>query len=286
MPSTQFMAAQDEHVAMPSAQQEHDQSKSASADKAPATSPGQFGVQQQAAMQQQAQQPAPSFQNGPSSGDQVDVGGKVADRPEPAVQPEAGKRGQSQYAQFLRRSSVEMPQGAQTDSAPLCRRSSSMEPASAVGVSPQGDPPHSPFATAAGVNSEAKEFATTVAAGNTAAVARSGAQGQKLHRKPSRVHFVAAQQSADGDSDSADHVQEAVSHREQVSGAAEAQEDRPQLQQRSLDRRLTFQEMLRQQIQVCYTVCYLCSDCWQPLLFSMLRQVDLSKRTICLCWLL
>lgn len=151
-----------------------------------------------------------------------------ADRPGAQIKPtskaEAGKRGQSQYAQFLRRSSIEVPLTQDADDQPLLRRSSSWGAAS---------------------NRDPAEF-------------ESGARAQNLERQSSRVHFVLAHQSADGDCDSADHVQEAASHREQVSGAAEGEcqpQARPQLQRKSLDRQLTFQEMLQQQIQV--TLSYL-----------------------------
>ena len=149
-----------------------------------------------------------------------------ADRPGPQIKPtskaEAGKRGQSQYAQFLHRSSIEVPLTQEGDHQPLLRRSSSL------GATGNREPAESD----------------------------SGGRAQNLERQPSRVHFVPAHQSADGDCDSADHVQEAASHREQMSGAAEGEcppQARPQLQRKSLDRQLTFQEMLRQQIQVSFS---------------------------------
>lgn len=127
-------------------------------------------------------------------------------RVKPSSNAEAGKRGQSQYAQFLRRSSVEAPIAQEGDGQPLRRRSSSLGADQSLALN--------------------------------------------LERQPSKVHFVPAHQSADGDSDSADHVQEAASHREQMSGVAGDSQAPPQLQRKSLDRQLTFQEMLRQQIQV------------------------------------
>ena len=151
-----------------------------------------------------------------------------ADRPGAQIKPtskaEAGKRGQSQYAQFLRRSSIEVPLTQEEVDQPPMRRSSSWGAAS---------------------NKEPAE-------------SDSGARAQNLERQPSRVYFVPAHQSADGDCDSADHVQEAASHREQMAGAAEGgcqPQARPQLQRKSLDRQLTFQEMLRQQIQVSFISC-------------------------------
>lgn len=143
----------------------------------------------------------------------ADAGPAFADGSRGQVKPssnaEAGKRGQSQYAQFLRRSSVEAPIAQEGDGQPLRRRSSSL-----------------------------------------GADQRLEARALHLERQPSKVHFVPAHQSADGDSDSADHVQEAASHREQMSGVAADSQAPPQLQRKSLDRQLTFQEMLRQQIQV------------------------------------
>ena len=147
-----------------------------------------------------------------------------ADRPGAQIKPtskaETGKRGQSQYAQFLRRSSIEVPLTQEEDDQPLLRRSSSWGAAS---------------------NREPAEY-------------DSGARAQNLERQPSRVYFVPAHQSADGDCDSADHVQEAASHREQMAGAAEEGcQAQPQLQRKSLDRQMTFQEMLRQQIQASFS---------------------------------
>lgn len=127
----------------------------------------------------------------------------------PSTNAEAGQRGQSQYAQFLRRSSVEAPIAQGEDGQPLRRRSSSL------------GADHS-----------------------------SAGRALNLERQPSKVHSVPAHQSGDGDSNFADHVQEAASHREQMSGVAGDSQAPPQLQQKSLDRQLTFQEMLRQQIQV------------------------------------
>ena len=149
----------------------------------------------------------------------LDSADKSGAQIKPTSKAEAGKRGQSQYAQFLRRSSIEMPSTHEGDDQPLLRRSSSL------GAASRREP--------VGPASEARS--------------------QNLERQPSRVHSIPAHQSADGDSDSVDHVQEAASHREQMSGVAGSESQpqaRPQLQRKSLDRQLTFQEMLRQQIQV------------------------------------
>ena len=158
-------------------------------------------------------------QNFPSS---LSAGVKLdsTERPGPQLKPtskaEAGKRGQSQYAQFLRRSSIEMPSTHEGKDPSLLRRSSSWGAAS---------------------NREPADPA-------------SEARAQSLERQPSRVHFVPAHQSADGDSDSVEQVQEAASHREQMSRAPGGWSQPQPRQRKSLDRQLTFQEMLRQQIQV------------------------------------
>lgn len=180
---------------------------------------------------------------------------KARGQVKPPSNAEAGKRGQSQYAQFLHRSSVGPP-ADQVDSQPLLRRSSSL---GAPGNRDDG-PADAPPSSAAGGDS--RRLRNPAPAWEPAAAATdAGLNAPKMERQHSRVYSVAAHQSADGDCDSADHVQEVASHREQMTGVARSQAEgaagdasqpqaRPQLERKSFERQLTFQEMLRQQIQV------------------------------------
>ncbi|KAL3134982.1 hypothetical protein ABBQ32_007937 [Trebouxia sp. C0010 RCD-2024] len=179
----------------------------------------------------------------------------------PPSNAEAGKRGQSQYAQFLHRSSVGPPINQDTDSQPLLRRSSSLGAASNRNANPSDAQPSSPFGTAVASILPGSFRSPTPASGPVeAAVDAAGLNVPRMERQPSRVYAVAAHQSDDGDCDSADHVQEAASHREQMSGVAEGQaggaagvphqpQARPLVKRKPPERQLTFQEMLRQQIE-------------------------------------
>ena len=208
------LALQDEEMTSPEPQQSHRTLPSGSASQATFTSAasaasGHAGTDKQ-------QQSFPSSLPPGVRLDSTDISGAQI---KPTSKAEAGKRGQSQYAQFLRRSSIEMPSTHEGDDQPLLRRSSSL------GAASRREP--------VGPASESRS--------------------QNLERQPSRVHSIPAHQSADGDSDSVDHVQEAASHREQMSGVAGGESQpqaRPQLQRKSFDRQLSFQEMLRQQIHV------------------------------------
>ena len=191
---------------------------------------------------------------------------KARDQVKPPSNAEAGQRGQSQYAQFLHRSSVGPPTNQDIDSQPLLRRSSSLGAASRRDAKPSDAQPSSLFSKAVASILPGKRRSLTPASEQVTAAAEADddINAQKLERQPSsRVHAVAAHQSSDGDCDSADHVQEAASHREQMAGvvggqtggaagAASQPQACPQPKRKPPERQLTFQEMLRQQIEVSF----------------------------------
>ena len=242
--STQFVMCllQNEEMALPSTKQGDDTSKTTLAPRSTSISLGRLSIEKQSAL----------FQKHLPSAAKPEMGDNAVSLLKPPAKPEAGKRGQSQYAQFLRRSSIDIPEDCPSNAQLLDRRSASMDAPESRDMQLYEAQLSSPFAAAAAKRRPDDVAAATAAADSDAAVGSGRAPSQKLERRPSRVHFVAAQQSADGDCESADHVQEAASHREQMADAANEQEERPQRQRKSLDRQLTFQEMLRQQIQVCH----------------------------------
>lgn len=208
---------QDEDMASPIAHQGYDTSGLASGSGVASSSAFKPASENQGMLSKGMQQQ--NFQNCMPLDGKPCPSGTSEGQIKASSKPEAGKRGQSQYAQFLHRSSIETPKDEEGDAQPLLRRSSSL------GAASNREP------------------------------ADPSWKAQKLERQPSRVHFVAAHQSADGDSDSADHVQEAASHREQMSGSIRGQAgdggcQTHQPQPKFFDRQLTFQEMLHQQIQV------------------------------------
>jgi len=172
---------------------------------------------------------------------------------------EAGKRGQSQYAQFLRRSSTDLSHDRDTGN-------DSNE------AQANGRPP-----TAAPTSPSAQQASPTAGASAAAAAAKGGAQTQKLERKNSRVHFVPSHAAEHGEASASECVQEAASHREQMmEQASQQQAQQPEAQQtqhawqpqhaqqaqqraqpeqkqsqgRQLHSKPSFQEILRQQIEV------------------------------------
>ncbi len=204
---------------------------------------------------------------------------------------EAGKRGQSQYAQFLRRSSADLGQAhsdlQQTDVA-TPQHSSDQQRADTEVASGQ-------YATATSAAALAGSKLPTASpsaqqAGITAVV-KSGPEEQRLERRTSRVHFVPSHAVQQAAVSAADSVQEAASHGKQMPGlqqasmqaqeqeqaqhaqqeaqhaqqqaqhaqqeaqhAQQAQQGPQQLaqpEQRQTSAKRTFQEILREQLQVC-----------------------------------
>ena len=258
---------QDEEMPSPTAQQGRDMFSSDSASRAAsdsaseAASRGDFGQLRIPSMGKQQ-----NFQKrrSPEAKPACTATDKARDQVKPPSNAEAGQRGQSQYAQFLHRSSVGLPTNQNTDSQPLLRRSSSLGAASKRDAKPSDAQPSSLFSKAVASILPGKHRSFTPAAKQvtTAAQADDDMNAQKLERQPSsRVHAVAAHQSSDGDCNSADLAQEAASHREQMSGvvggqaggaagAASQPQACPQPKRKPPERQLTFQEMLRQQIEV------------------------------------
>ncbi|DBA73193.1 TPA: hypothetical protein ACH3X1_011269 [Trebouxia sp. C0004] len=187
---------------------------------------------------------------------------------------EAGKRGQSQYSQFLRRSSADMGQAnpdVQQSGMELPRRSNDQWQADTEMASAQ-----SATATAAAALVVSKLPTATPSAqqASTTAVVKSGPEEQKLEKRPSRVHFVPSHIVQQTALSAADSVQEAASHGEQMMGPQQAslQAQEPQQaqhaqqeaqhakqahqgqqptqpEQRQTNAKRTFQEILRQQLQ-------------------------------------
>ena len=204
---------------------------------------------------------------------------------------EAGKRGQSQYAQFLRRSSIDMghanPDVQQSGMEPR-RQSSDQQRADTEVASGQFTTATSAAALA---GSKLPTSSPSAQQASTTGAVKTGPESQRLERRPSRVHFVpshAVQQTA---ASAADSVQEAASHGEQMLGPQQAslQAQQPQQaqhaqqeaqhaqqeaqhaqqeaqhakqeqqgpqqsaqpEQRQPNAKRTFQEILREQLQVC-----------------------------------
>ena len=215
---------------------------------------------------------------------------------------EAGKRGQSQYARFLQRSSIDMGQ------ANLDLQQSGMEPRRQSSSQQQADTevasglPATAASAAALAGSQLPTASPPAQQASTTGADKSGPEAQRLERRPSRVHFVpshAVQQTA---APATDSVQEAASHGEQMPGLQQAslqaqelqqaqhaqqeaqhaqqeaqQEQREpqqpaQPEQRQTNAKRTFQEILREQLQVCGTCVF---DV--PEALAMLIQVALSN---------
>ncbi|KAL3146741.1 hypothetical protein ABBQ38_014726 [Trebouxia sp. C0009 RCD-2024] len=251
----------DEEMPSPRAQQGLHRSNSDSAAGAASNSP--FGAASRGDSRPPSVGGRQSFQNCPAPEGKAEstATDKATRQVKPPSNAEAGMRGQSQYAQFLHRSSVGPPANQDTDSQPLLRRSSSLGAANKRNAKPSDAQPSSPFAQALATILPGSLRSPTPASGPVeAAVDAAGLDAQKMERQPSRVYAVAAHQSADGDCDSADHVQEAASHREQMlgigggqpggaAGVAYQPQAHPQVERKPPERQLTFQEMLRQQIE-------------------------------------
>lgn len=257
---------QDEEMPSPRAQQGLHRSNSDSAAGAASNSP--FGAASRGDSRPPSVGGRQSFQNCPAPEGKAEstATDKATRQVKPPSNAEAGMRGQSQYAQFLHRSSVGPPANQDTDSQPLLRRSSSLGAANKRNAKPSDAQPSSPFAQALATILPGSLRSPTPASGPVeAAVDAAGLDAQKMERQPSRVYAVAAHQSADGDCDSADHVQEAASHREQMlgigggqpggaAGVAYQPQAHPQVERKPPERQLTFQEMLRQQIEVRFSL--------------------------------
>ena len=203
---------------------------------------------------------------------------------------EAGKRGQSQYAQFLRRSSIDMGQAdpdVQQSGMELRRQSSDQQRADTRVASGQSANTTSAAALAGSKVPISSPSAQQV---STTGAVSSVPEEQRLERRPSRVHFVpshAVQQTAVSATDSvqeaashgeqmgpqhaslqaqepqqaqhaqqeAQHAQQEAQHAQQEAQHAQQGQQGPQLpaqpEQRQTNAKRTFQEILREQLQVC-----------------------------------
>jgi len=191
----------------------------------------------------------------------------------PGGTTEAGKRGQSQYAQFLRRSSADMGQAKpdlQQFGMELPRRSIDSWQPDRILASGQSATTTPAAALAGGKLPTASPSAQQA---STTAAAKSGPEEQRLERRPSRVHFVPSHSVQQTALSATVAVQEAASHGEQMMGLQQAslQAQEPQKaqyaqheahhaqqgpqqptqpEQRQTNAKRTFQEILQEQLQV------------------------------------